>query len=368
MTQEELLAAAAACTHNLPDHRRKTIPERMREIADSPYAEGRADHYGNGGFVAKFETEIAELLGKEAAVLMPSGTMAQQIALRIWADRASNRTVAFHPTCHLEKYEHMAYRELHGLEAELLGDADRLFTLEQLMALGKPISSLLIELPQREIGGALPSWDELKQITQYAMAEGIKLHLDGARLWECQPFYQRPYAEIVEDFGSVYVSFYKILFGLPGAALAGPKDFIDEARIWMRRHGGNLVHMFPTAISAKIGMERYLPEIPLYVAKAAEVAEILGEFEGVQVIPKAPPTNLMHLHWDAPVETVMEAVGQIALLEKVFLFSHASPRGSGSKTEITIASAGLEIPAERLRELFGQLFDLFRPNRAPSRR
>jgi len=355
MTQDEFLAAAAACTHYLPDHRRKTIPERMREIAESPYAEGRADHYGSGGFVTEFEGEIAEFLGKEAAVLMPSGTMAQQIALRIWADRAGNRNVAFHPTCHLEKYEHMAYRELHGLEAQLLGGEDRLFTIEDLKALERPISSLLIELPQREIGGALPTWEEFKGITQHAKGEGIKLHLDGARLWECQPYFGRPYKEIVRDFDSVYVSFYKILFGLPGAALAGPKDFIDEARIWMRRHGGNLVHMFPTAISAKIGMDRYLPEISLYVAKATEIAQVLGEFDGVKVVPKDPPTNMMHLHFEAPVEAVMDAVGQIALQEKVLLFSYASPRGSGSKTEISIASAGLEIPTERIRDLFAQL-------------
>ena len=147
--------------------------------------------------------------------------MAQQIALRIWADRAGNKTVAFHPECHLEKYEHMAYRELHGLEAVLLGEPDRLFTLDELLAVDRPISSLLIELPQREIGGQLPTWEELEAITSYAHAKGMKLHLDGARLWECQPYFQKTYKEIVADFDSVYVSFYKILFGLAGGGTRG---------------------------------------------------------------------------------------------------------------------------------------------------
>ncbi len=98
----------------------------MQEIAECPYAENNADNYGAGGYVAEFEAEIAELLGKEAAVIMPSGTMAQQIALRIWSDRAQNKTVAFHPMCHMHTHEHMGYQELHHLSPVLLGEPDRL--------------------------------------------------------------------------------------------------------------------------------------------------------------------------------------------------------------------------------------------------
>ena len=64
-----------------------------------------ADRYGEGALIGAFEARVAALLGKPAAVFMPSGTMAQQIALRIWSDRRGTRTVAFHPTCHLEIHE-----------------------------------------------------------------------------------------------------------------------------------------------------------------------------------------------------------------------------------------------------------------------
>lgn len=355
MTQEEFIAAARACTHFLPGHYWRSVSDRMRDIADSPYAEDRADSYGNGGFVAKFEQEVADLLGKEAAVFMPSGTMAQQIALRIWSDRAGNKTTAFHPTSHLELHEHMAYRELHHLEAVLLGQADRLFTLEDLQQNQTPLSSLLIELPQREIGGQLPTWDELKAIIQHAHDQGTKLHLDGARLWECQPYYDRPYKEIVADFDSVYVSFYKILFGLPGAALAGPADFITEARIWMRRHGGNLVHMFPNAISAKIGLDKQLPQIPAYVRKAKDVADILNTLPGVKVVPENPPTNMMHLHFEAPADAIRDAAGQIALQEKCLLLNSVQQSDKGSKTELYIGDAGLNIANDRIEELFTKM-------------
>ncbi len=354
MTEAEFIECIAACPEGVGGHPFRDVRTRMQEIADSSYAEYKTDHYGNGGFVSVFEAELAELLGKESAVFMPSGTMAQQIALRIWADRAGNRTVAFHPTCHLELHEHMGYQELHHLDAVLLGEPDRLFTLEDLEAVDRPISSLLVEFPQREIGGQLPTWLEFSKIASYAKSKGIKLHLDGARLWECGPYFQSSYSEICEPFDSVYVSFYKLLAGLPGAALAGPKDFIDEARIWMRRHGGNLVHMFPNAISAKIGMDRHLPRVPEYVAKAAEIASILCEIPGVTVLQKHPPTNMIHVTFSVPRDRLIDAVGRIAKREKCLLLQHFKATEGGTMTEFNIGEPALQIPAERIQALFAE--------------
>lgn len=355
MTQEEFTQAALACDHFLPGHYPRSVAKRMREIAESPYAEFRSDMYGNGGFVSVFEQELAELFEKEACVVMPSGTMAQQIALRIWADQAGNKNVAFHPMSHLHTHEHMAYRELHHLEPHLLGEADRLFTLEDLQAYADiPLSSVLIELPQRDLGGQLPTWEELGAITRYAHDRGTKCHLDGARLWECQPYYGRPLAEIVADFDSVYVSFYKILGGLPGAALLGPTDFIAEARIWMRRHGGNLPYMFPNAIAAKLGMEKHLPRMAEYVAKAAEVAAIFASMPGVRVNPAKPKTNMMHLHFSASKEAMRDAFGEIAVREKVLLVGWLADDGEGCKTELSIGEAALDLPEARIRELLAQ--------------
>src|SRR5579862_7022983 len=133
-TPEERKEIANNCTQFLGFRLTETLADKLREIADSPYAELGYDNYGAGGYTAQFESEIAALLGKESAVFMPSGTMAQQIALRIWCDRVGSNQVAFHPTCHMEIHEKGAYRELHGLEATLLGEKHRLFTLDDLKA------------------------------------------------------------------------------------------------------------------------------------------------------------------------------------------------------------------------------------------
>src|SRR5689334_16559732 len=104
-----------------------------------------ADSYGEGEVIASFEREIAALLGKEAAVFMPSGTMAQPIALRIWAERKRVATVAFHPKCHLEIHEEKGYQRLHGLHAKLVGDPHALMTVADLERVAEPMAALLVE-------------------------------------------------------------------------------------------------------------------------------------------------------------------------------------------------------------------------------
>jgi len=221
--------------------------DRLLELAAATADRERFDRYGSGERIERLERRVAELLGHEAAVFMPSGTMAQQIALRIWSDRRGIETVAFHPTCHLELHEEKGYERLHGLHGKLVGDPNRLITLDDLEALREPLAGLLLELPQREIGGLLPTWDDLREQVTWAREREIALHMDGARLWEAQPFYDRPHAEIAALFDSVYVSFYKGLGGMAGAALAGDAALVAEARVWQRRHGATSSRCIPSS-------------------------------------------------------------------------------------------------------------------------
>src|SRR3977135_910912 len=118
----------------------------LADLAEEASPDEEPDRYGEGSLINDFEREVAALLGKEAAVFLPSGTMAQQIALRIWADCKHNRTVAFHPTCHLEMHEQKGYELLHGLHGHLVGERSRLITLDDLRAIPVPLGALLLEL------------------------------------------------------------------------------------------------------------------------------------------------------------------------------------------------------------------------------
>ena len=281
---------------------------------------------------------------------MPSGTMAQAIALRVHAERRGSKRVAFHPRSHVHEHEELAYEKLHGLEAQLLGSRDRPVATSDIDELEEPVAAVLLELPERELGGLLPAWDDLVASCAKARAKGAAVHLDGARLWQCGPFYERSLDEIADLFDTVYVSFYKDLAAPAGAALAGPTDFIEEARIWQVRHGGRLYSVHPYLIAAERGLDEILPRIPELVAHARELGTALAALDGIEIVPDPPQTTMFHLYVHRPLEPLQEAALDQAEQTGTFLgFIRATdrpevqragaddragePRGSGRRGE-----------------------------------
>ena len=346
----------AACTRVF-GHPPKGVRERLLELAEAADATEKPDRYGGGTLLEDFEARIAALLGKEAAVFMPSGTMAQQIALRLHAGQTHNSLVALHPRSHLVVSEEDAYQRLSGLHGLLVGDRNKLFALEDLLALRERPGTLLIELPERGIGGALRPWDELLAMAQWARQQGIRMHLDGARLWESQPYYDRTHAHICALFDTVYVSFYKILNGIAGAALAGPKTIIDEARVWQQRHGGRLVQLYPYVISARDGLTKYLPRIAAYRERALHIAAVLSEFDEIEVTPNPPPTNMMHVYLRGDAEKLDAAMLQVAQEHGVRLFPSltSTPVPDQHMFELTVGEGAFEIGDDELRTFFGRV-------------
>jgi threonine aldolase len=333
------------------------LRDRLEAIADATEADERSDRYGGGERIERLEARVAELLGKESAVFMPSGTMAQQIAARIWCDRRGIRTMAFHPTCHLEIHEEKAYERLHGLSGKLVGDPNRVISLEDLEAIREPVAMLLLELPQREIGGRLPEWDDLVAQADWARARGIALHLDGARLWEAQPYYARTHAEIAGLFDSVYVSFYKGLGGMAGAALAADADTMAEARVWLRRHGGNLVTMHPYVVAAETSLEERLDRMPAYLAHARALASALGTLDGLEVVPDPPQTPMFHIHLRGDRERLADAALTLAEERKVFLFADPSSTTSPSwqRHEVMVGDVTFGLEPDEVRDLYAEI-------------
>lgn len=337
------------CERAIHWHGNRTAAEFLTEI---PTDLG-IDRYGEGGAVAALEEEIRDVLGKPAAVFMPSGVMAQQIALRIHADRRSVRTVAFHPTSHLELHEEKGYQRLHDLVGLQIGDPRELITIDDLRAIGEPVAAVLFELPQREIGGRLPVWAELGEQTALVRARGAAVHLDGARLWESTPFYGRTPAEIAALFDTVYVSFYKGLGALAGACLAGERDVIDEARIWRRRHGGTLFGLWPNAASGLAALRRRLPSMPRYYEHARAIADELRGLDGIEVVPDAPQTPMMHLHLRVDDKAFLDTARRIAEEQSIFTWTRTMP-GLTPRTrvvELTVGDATLEFTPGAVADL-----------------
>ncbi|MEO8753955.1 MAG: beta-eliminating lyase-related protein, partial [Casimicrobiaceae bacterium] len=316
------------------------------------------DRYGDDKQVAAFEAKVAALLGLEAAVFMPSGTMAQQIALRIAADHAGTTLVAMHPTAHLELHELGAYTRLHRLEGILLGPRQRPTMAADLAAYPERLAALLVELPAREIGGQLPSWDELNALSALARARGIHLHMDGARLWEAREAYApRTFADICALFDSVYVSFYKGIGALGGAMLAGTAAFVGEARAWRKRHGGSLWHLYPYVASAAMRLDAQLVKMPAYRARALSLADRLSRIPGMRILPSPPQVNLFHLYLSAPPAALAAARDQVAAEDGTWLaygFAEA-PVPGWSFLEMSAGDNLLALDDEVLVPLYAKL-------------
>ena len=310
----------------------------LRELTDSLDGSENPNMYGSGVFLNEFEAEIAELFGKEAAVFMPSGIVAQQIALRIWCERNRNFNLAMHPTAHLDYAEYGAFQFLHSMKRLQFGAPEnlrnRMLTVNDFEKLGVKPGAILMELPYRPLGGQLPDWEELVKIREWAETQHIPLHMDGARIWTCRPFYQKEYHEIAALFDSVYVSFYKDLGGLAGAMLLGPKDFIQEARVWQIRHGGRLYTLGPYVVSARSGYQRVTPNLHEWVNRARQVAEIFSEFERVTICPNPPQVNFFQIYFRGETEVLNEKHLEVAQETGTFLFYGLQP-GPISGTAMT---------------------------------
>jgi threonine aldolase len=352
-SQAEIDRIRRACTRWLAWHGDRTAAGMLSELP----ADITPDRYGGGGVVEELEAHLADLLGLPAAAFFVSGTMAQQIALRIHGDRRNRRTIAFHPTSHVQLHEGGAFERLHGLTGRPVGDPYGLLTLDDLEEIAEPVAALLLELPQREIGGRLPVWDDLVAQAAWARDREAAVHLDGARLWQCPPAYERPLEEIAGLFDTVYVSFYKDLGALAGSGLAGPEDFIAEAREWRMRHGGTLFAMWPYAASALACVRSRLPRMKSYRDHALAIADALRDLDRVRVVPDPPDTSMFHIHLNVEEGDLKANVLRVAEEEGIWTWKSAF---SGTQpdwqiVELTVGDSTLDFEPDEVRELIARL-------------
>lgn len=271
-----------------------------------------SDIYGNADWIQAFETRVAQLLGFEAGCFFPTGTMAQLIALRLHAGRSGQRTVGIHPSSHHLLHEHQSLEILHGLIPLVISPWERPISGDDVRHGPEPLGAVSFELPLRWLGGALPTWEQLQDLKAACRERKVPLHMDGARLWECQPYYGKPLAEICRGFETVYVSMYKTLGALAGAVIAGPHAFIAEVRMWRRRHGGDVMHLHPYVASAAMRLDSALARIPAWVERTRRLAAALKKDARVVVAPDSVPTNMFRLYLRGTPEAFGERRDQVA--------------------------------------------------------
>lgn len=353
-TPEELRELNQRCTRFLAGVGRRDASTLLATIPPDT----QIDVYGNGGVVEQLQNDVARRLGKEAALFMISGTMAQQAVLRIHADRRSRRSVIFHPKCHLDVREERAYERLHQLVAVTCGPATVPLTSEQLASVGEPVAAVLIELPQRDLGGTLPEWHELVAQVGWARDHGAAAHMDGARLWEAAPYYEstasKSIVDIAELFDSVYVSFYKGLGAIAGCCVASDKETIEELKLWRVRHGGRAYGLWPYAASALTALQLRGDRFEEYYQRAQQIARALRRIEGVEVMPYPVQSPMMHVRVSGPRDAVTSRMLDIARKDGVWMFGGAyeveGPRLQ--RFEFNVGDATMGFTIKEISELF----------------
>lgn len=236
------------------------------------------DSYTLGGCVTDLENKFASLLGKEAAIFMPTGTLANQVAIRAHCG-TNHRAIVQHES-HVYNDTGDASQILSNLNLIPLGINKASFTADEVEEVIKrtasgrvssPIGAISIESPVRRKAGETFDFGEMKKISALAGKNNIKMHLDGARIFLATPYTGVTVKEYCALFDSVYVSLYKYFNAASGAILAGSKSFIEPLFHTRRMFGSGLPQAWPFALVAN----HYADGFEERFAKATSISETL---------------------------------------------------------------------------------------------
>eukprot|EP00041_Stephanoeca_diplocostata_P024117 m.603844 g.603844 ORF g.603844 m.603844 type:complete len:297 (-) comp22456_c0_seq14:1519-2409(-) len=173
-----------------------------------------------------------------------------------WTSHLVHLTHLFDGSVQREQFSRLAQHNFFGLQVVPFGVMHKVASYNDVKVRLQDDSwspaAIVIEIPQRMNGGATITFDDLRQLRSVCTRKGIHMHMDGARLWEAQPHYGRSISDICALFDSVYVSFYKGLGAMAGAMLCGSEAFVDAAREWRHRLGGQPFTFSPAWIDCTV--------------------------------------------------------------------------------------------------------------------
>lgn len=266
----------------------------MREAIAA--AEVGDDVLGDDPTVKRLEATVADLLGKEAALFMPSGTMANEVAIVCLTEPGTE--VVVEATCHLVDWEDTAPAFLAGVQlrgvptpgglltAELVADAIRAGGRFQ------PRTSLIcVENTHNAAGGKILPIEELRAIRRLALDRGIPVHLDGARLWNASAATDIPVAEFAAQADTVMITLSKGLGCPVGSVLAGSHEVMEQAWRVRRRLGGGMRQAGILAAAGLYALEHHRERLVDDHARAQRLARLAAEVPGLRVVP--PETNIV---------------------------------------------------------------------------
>jgi threonine aldolase len=261
------------------------------------------DRYGTGGALESLEKKFTEITGKERAIFMPSGTMANQLAISVLS--GNNTKVFVQETSHIYRDEADAAQAVFQKRLMPLAQNETYFSAKQLQeaieslpreeAFQSGIGAVSIENPVRRTDGRMVPLEEIKKISEYCRSKNIKLHLDGARLFMASGWSGISIKEYASYFDTVYISLYKYLGASSGAVLCGDKTVIDKMPHLIKIHGGSMYGNWTNAAMAMERLEGFENRLQNSIKRANEIFSELNKLASIKITPLLGGTNIYQL-------------------------------------------------------------------------
>ena len=332
----------------------RPTPAMRAAMAGAPVGD---DQYGEDPPTNELQARVAALLGKEAGLWLPSGTMANQVALRVLTRPGDEVIVS--RECHAGWHETGGSAANAGVQLHEIGSGG-VFTIEQIEAAIKPrglpvyppTTLIEIENTHNRRGGIVFPQDEVVRVCALARARGIATFLDGARLWNASVASGRPEADLAAPFDLIAVSFSKGLGAPGGSLLAGPRALIAAATRQRRMLGGAMRQTGSFAAAALFGVEHHRARLADDHANARRLAEALAANPLVRLDLATVQTNIVvfHLHPDAvDAATVVQRARERGVLVNAF-----DARTIRAVTHLDVSAAQVARAAEVIAALLAR--------------
>lgn len=268
----------------------------------------------------RLQARVAEILGKEDALFMPSGSMTNQIAIRLHCDRGDE--FLCEADCHVYNYEQAAFAQLSGVVARTIQGRNGILDPDQLKGKIRPPSDNLVrtamvtlENTHNRGGGSIQPLENVQAICGWARYNGLKTHLDGARLFNAVAATGIDAKTWSDNFDSVSICFSKGLGAPVGSALAGPRQFIREARRARKLFGGGMRQCGIIAAGALYALENHRHRLSEDHAKARILASTIRTIDGL-ILDAEPQTNIIIVQIDEKLGTAAqwtESLGSLGI-------------------------------------------------------
>ena len=296
------------------DLRSDTVTRPTEEMRGAmARAEVGDDAYGDDPTVNRLEELGAELLGKEAALFTPSGTMGNQLALFTWCERGTE--VILGEECHIVQHEAGAAAIIAGVQTRTIPAPDGVLPPEALCSrlrkrdLHAPPTSLICVENAHSLGRAV-SLADMDAVRRIAAEWGLPVHLDGARIFNAAAALGVDAREIAARADSVMFCLSKGLCAPAGSLLAGPKDFVAAARLKRKILGGGMRQTGILAAAGILALTCQTARLAEDHLRAKELARGLAGIPGIQVRPEETDVNMVF--FTVPSARNPEAAARIA--------------------------------------------------------